>query len=125
MRGIEEQYCRLVTLERVTGLFVECRKITARKGSGGRERLQRDGGTVKLAIDVPAQILGDLQRPVFDFSLLEAGHAIEGKDGNGEERQSQRQGEQAKKRSNALWWNPVYKQSRWHGVLWGWREVEE
>ena len=51
-------------------------------------------GSVKLAIDVARQILGNLQRPPFDLSLLEAGHAIEGKDGECEERQSQRQREQ-------------------------------
>jgi len=122
---VEEQYCRLVTLERAAGLFVECGKIAARKGGGRRERLKRDRGTVKLAINVPAQIPGDLQRPAFNFSLLEAGHAIEGKDGDRKERQSQRQGEQAKQRSNALGWNPVCEQSRWHGVLRGRREVEE
>ena len=64
-------------------------------GSGRRKRLKRDRGTVKLAIEVPAQILGDLQGPAFNFSLLEAGHAVEGKDGDCEQRQSQRQGEQA------------------------------
>jgi len=120
---VDEQYARLVTPERVAGLFVECRKIAARKGGGRCKRLERDRGTVKLAIEVPAQILGDLQRPTFNLSLLKAGHAIEGKDGDCEERQSQRQGEQAKERSNALGRDPVYDQSRWHGVLCGRREL--
>jgi hypothetical protein len=77
-----------------------------RKGGGRRKRLKRDGGSVKLAINVPAQILGNLQRPTFNLSLLEAGHAIEGKDGDCEERQSQRQGEQTKECSNALGRDP-------------------
>jgi len=122
---VDEQYSRFVTPERVAGLFVECGKIAARKGGGRRKRLKRDGGSVKLAINVPAQILGNLQRPTFNLSLLEAGHAIEGKDGDCEKRQSQRQGEQTKECSNALGRDPVYEQSRWHGVLWGRRELVE
>ena len=121
MSVVDQQYSCLVSPERVGGLFVECGKIAARKGSGRRECLKRDRGTVKLAIEVPAQILGDLQGPAFNFSLLETGHAVEGKDGDCEERQSQRQGEQAKERSNALGRDPVY--DRWHGVLWSWRRT--
>ena len=104
-------------------MLVEGGKIAARKGSGRRERLKRDHGTVKLAVDVPAQILGDLQRPPFDFSLLETGHAVEGKECECEERQRQRQGEQAKERSNSLGRDPVY--DRWHGVLWSRRRLEQ
>src|SRR5262249_28254112 len=83
---INEQYARFVTLERVAGLFVECCQIAARKRGGGRKRFKRDGGTLELTIDVAAQILGDLQRPAFDLALFEARHAIEGEDGDCEER---------------------------------------
>jgi hypothetical protein len=125
MAGIDQQYAGLIASQSLAGLLVEGREVAVSKRRRGGERLERDAGTLKLTIDVTAEILRYLQYSAFDLALLERGHPMQSKGGKPQQRQRQGEREQDQERSNALGREPVYKQSRWHEMLRAWRREHE
>ena len=106
----------LSAIDGTCSLLVESRVVALGQQRRRRQGLQSHHRAVKLTVDVTTKIERDLLHAPLQLLLFQVGHLMEGEQGDGEQRQRQRNTEQNEKSANALGRNSVDEQSRGHDL---------